>query len=225
MGKLCTTPNQHANKPQIRINDNVIKVNGYNAYSIRNKEIYPDRHNTKFNIITSQLNDLNNKSVLDLGCANGLFTLYTVLNDASNVTAVDIDTTHLKIIKTIKSGLNLSNLNVQEKNVADVEGKHDIVLALALIHWLYSCTTTKFGSLDKVVKWLSEMTNEYLIIEWIDAKNDTSVNWFDHTAYNKDIIEEEYSKENFDKAINKYFKSVKHIGDTNKFRKIYIAYK
>lgn len=222
---LCNTPNKHAQAPGIVINANTIDVKGYNSYSIENAKLVPARHNTKFNFISKYLNKLENKTVLDLGCANGLFSIYSALNKSKLVTSVDIDESHLNIIKSVSNELNLTNMNISNTNVENINSTHDIVLALALIHWVYSCTSVKFGSLDKVIKWLSELTNDYLIIEWIDAKNDTNVNWFKHTEYNADLIEDEYTKENFDKALNTYFSEVVHIGDTNKFRKIYIAYK
>lgn len=223
--QLCSTPNKYAEKPKVVFNADSIMINGYNAYKIKNNTVYPNRHNNKYEFISKYLESLDSKSVLDLGCANGMYSMAAALNDSKLVTSVDLDSTHLNIISKIKTHLNLTNINVLKDNVETVEKTHDIVLALALIHWVYSCTSVKFKSLDKVIKWFSELTNEYLIIEWVDAKNDTNVNWFKHTEYNQDVIEEEYTKANFDKALIKHFNKVEHIGDTNQYRKLYVAYK
>jgi len=222
---LCETPNKFTDKPIIKIEDNIIYVKGYNSYVIKNSSIIPNKHNNKFKHIYKYLTNIENKTILDLGSANGLFTILSALNSAKLVTSVDIDDIHLNIIRKIKHELKLDNLNIVKDNVENITQKHDIVLVLALIHWIYSCTSVKFGSLDKIMKWLSNITNEYIIIEWVDAVNDKSVNWFKHTEYNKEYIIEDYTKENFDKALNKYFKNIKHIGDTNMYRKLYIAYK
>lgn len=219
---LCKTPNQHAQKPSLNINGDEIFVGGYGNYTIKNGILFYS--SKKFDSIKPYLM-VDNKKIVDLGCANGLFSVFSALHHKLNkVISVDIDQTHLDIVKSISENLNL-NIETRLENVELFNDEVDITIALALIHWIYSCTSDKFGSLDKIIEWFSSFTKEYLIIEWVDAPNDTNVNFFKHTEYNRDIITEAYTKENFDDALKKYFNCVELVCDVNKFRKIYIAYK
>jgi 23S rRNA U2552 (ribose-2'-O)-methylase RlmE/FtsJ len=221
---LCQTPNQHAQKPNFKKQGNKIIVQGYNAFEIENRKLKNQRQNNKFDMIKPYLNNLEEMIVSDLGCANGVYSIYSALQNAKEVNAVDIDKTHLDIIQKVKNDLSLNNLNIVDQNIDSYTKRSDIVIALAIIHWIYSCTTVKFGSLDKIIEWFASITNNFLIIEWVDAANDTNVNHFKHLKYNQDKIIQEYSKENFDNALAKHFKETKFIGNVNKFRKIYIAY-
>jgi len=219
---LCKTPNQHAQKPSLTIiNDNII-VKGYGSYTIKDRMLFYD--SKKFNAIKPYL-VVENKKIVDLGCANGLFSVYPALHhDSNKIISVDIDQEHLDIIKKISNKLSL-NIETKLENVEGFNEHVDITIALALIHWIYSCTSDKFGSLDKIIEWFSSFTDEYLIIEWVDAPNDTNVNFFKHIEYNRDIITEEYTEENFNNALNKYFSRVEYICEVNNFRKVYVAYK
>lgn len=219
---LCKTPNQHANKPSLKIDADKILVNGYGNYSIDNGILFCN--NKKLDSIKPYLM-VENKKLVDLGCANGLFSIQSALNHNSNeIISVDIDQTHLDIVNKISKKLNL-NIETRLENVELFDEPVDITIALALIHWIYSCTSDKFGSLDKIIERFSSFTKEYLIIEWVDAPNDINVNFFKHIEYNPDIVTEAYNKENFDNALKKYFKKVELICNVNNFRKVYIAYK
>jgi 23S rRNA U2552 (ribose-2'-O)-methylase RlmE/FtsJ len=223
---LCKTPNQHAQKPSFKKQGDKIIVQGYNAYEIINRQLINQRQNNKFDMLKEPyLDNLENLVVSDLGCANGVYSIHSALKNAKEVNAVDIDKTHLDIIQKVKNELSLDNLNIVDQNIDSYTKKSDIVIALAIIHWIYSCTTVKFGSLDKIMEWFASITDMFLIIEWVDAANDKNVNHFKHLKYNTDKIMQEYSKENFDKALAKYFNRVKFVGDVNKYRKLYVAYK
>lgn len=219
---LCETPNQHAPKPALTIAGDIISVKGYGNYTINDRILFYS--SKKFDAIKPYLM-VENKKIVDLGCANGLFSIYSALNhDSNEIISVDIDQEHLDIIKTVSNKLDL-NIETRLENVENFNENVDITIALALIHWVYSCTSDKFGSLDKIIEWFSSFTDKYLIIEWVDAPNDVNVNFFKHIEYNKDIITEAYTEENFNNALNKHFNRVEHICDVNNFRKVYIAYK
>ncbi len=59
------------------------------------------------------------------------------------------------------------------------------MFALALIHWIYSCTYA-FGSLDEAVSFLKKLTKQSLFIEWIDP-SDSAIEFFKHTKRKTDI--------------------------------------
>ena len=218
----CETPNQHAPKPSLVVMGGSIAVSGYGEYLIENRVLSCD--NRKFDAVKPYLT-VENKRIADLGCANGLFSVYTALSHESNrVTAVDIDQEHLAIVEEISDKLGLG-IETRLGNVEDFNEKVDVTVALALVHWVYSCTSHRFGSLDKVIEWLASFTDEYLIIEWVDAPNDTNVNFFKHTEYNRDIVTEAYTEENFDDALSRHFARVELVCEVSEFRKLYVAHK
>ena len=101
------------------------------------------------------------------------------------------------------------------------KGKADIVNALSIIHWIFSCTSI-FGSMNKMISFLREITTEVLFIEWIDP-DDEAIKYFKHLDYNKKNIEESYTYENFILELNKNFNSVNIIGETRSTRKLFKA--
>ena len=106
------------------------------------------------------------------------------------------------------------NISIKEQNVTDIIEAKDIVIALSLIHWVYSCTSI-FSSMEKLVLFFKSVTNEFLIIEWIDIEDD-AVKCFNHLDHNSNFTNNTYNHEEFMKYMNKHFLSVIEIGETRK---------
>ncbi|MBK8619807.1 MAG: protein kinase family protein [Anaerolineales bacterium] len=98
----------------------------------------------------------------------------------------------------------------------------DVVVALALVHWIYSCTAL-IGSLDAVVEKLAGLTKYMLIVEWIEPE-DAAIQFFHHLDWNKDIAYEPYTREVFYTALTRHFKRVVEIGPVSPTRKLYAAF-
>jgi hypothetical protein len=62
------------------------------------------------------------------------------------------------------------------------------------------------GSFRKILKYLKNITNNVLLIEWVDPK-DSAIKSFKHTDYNRAIQQEEYNLSNFEEAL----KEIGHI--------------
>ena len=74
---------------------------------------------------------VQNKSVLDLGCGEmGIISLFSLINNAKNVTAVDIDNNCISWLEHIKKENNLHNLTILESDMfQNVHDKFDIIVS------------------------------------------------------------------------------------------------
>jgi hypothetical protein len=204
---LFTEPNKYAPQTSWKSYDDSIRVEGYQSFNISKDKIYNigvDHVKEKYDVLQPLFRKFRNKSFLDLGCHNGLFSFLANNNGMFPIVMMDIDDDSINVIKFLTNYIGPKyKFTIIKDNVYNCRFKCDIVNALALIHWLYSCTSV-YGSLDSIIKHLSECTGESLFIEWIEP-TDGAVQFFKHLDYNPEFTTEEYNKENFLKAIDKYF--------------------
>ena len=225
--KLCSTPNKHAPKPSMQVIDGIITVDGYQQYIIDNNKIKPIASSYDLKEKTSILNTyyssdfIKDKTFLDLGAASGYFTFTAILNGCKHATAIDIDDNHLQVIKNISKKYNLKNITIISDNIDNYKGNADVVNALSIIHWIYSCTSI-FGNMGNMILFLKKLTNKVLFVEWIDP-SDEAIKYFNHLDYNKSMVDDSYNYESFLSELNKNFTSVEMIGKTRTTRKIFKA--
>ncbi len=163
-----------------------------------------------------------NSALLDLGCGNGAIGLFMLLKyNFNKLILVDHDKEYIDNINSLilwseklKENVTTINTDFKENNVTG-----DYVLALSLIHWLYS-VTSDYGCLFKVIEAIKKFVTKGLIVEWIDNE-DSAIKYFSHISFNKEIHKTEYNKENFIKALNNNFKTVEFIGKSTETREIY----
>ena len=74
-----------------------------------------------------QLNDIENKTILDLGCGTGIFAIGACLAGAKNVIGIDIDRTSIQTAKTYAQQQNL-DIEFLVKDINDVDTSCDTVL-------------------------------------------------------------------------------------------------
>tara|TARA_Y100001970_G_C14112065_1_gene791441 strand:- start:476 stop:1201 length:726 start_codon:yes stop_codon:yes gene_type:complete len=227
--KLYSNPNKHAPKPNIKALKDGFKVTGYQEFEINQKNIKPistsyDLENKDAILCNYFSKDkLNKKTFLDLGAACGYFTFLALINGCKHATAIDIDRKHLEIIDKIARTYNINNLTTSSCNISEYKGSADIVNALSIIHWIYSCTSI-FGNMENMIKFFQNITNEILFIEWIDP-SDEAIQYFKHLDYNNSRTDDSYNYDSFVTELNKYFSSVSIIGNTRSTRKIFKAIK
>jgi GT2 family glycosyltransferase/serine/threonine protein kinase len=166
---------------------------------------------------------LTDRTVLDLGANSGFYSFWSLQCGAREAVAVDIDEEYLGNVRSARDHLGFDDLRVVESNVSDWHEAADIVVSLALVHWLYTCTAT-MGSLAKVVEFLSSLTDYLLIVEWIEP-NDPAIEFFNHLDWNPDYVEEPYTLSNFEQALKANFARVEIVGDISPTRKLYAAYR
>jgi cyclopropane fatty-acyl-phospholipid synthase-like methyltransferase len=222
---LFDDPNRWAGEATFSVENDNVKIGGYQKYIITKNDIQSIDDNTtsnyKFEMLLPHIKDVMNKSVLDLGCANGMHMFLSLYSGASEVVGVDMDPNYCDVVQKVIDHYNFDNVNIINDNVVNYDKKSDVVIALALVHWIYSCTSF-FGSMDKTVKWLRDRTNDTLIVEWTDP-DDVAIQFLNHTEFNKEYLEEEYSEDNFLKALNKYFDDINFICEYRSTRRIYIC--
>lgn len=214
-------------RPSYGITNGNVNFNGYQSFNIHGNSITPTNTDliNKSNILRKQIESHidGDTTFLDLGCANFYFGFVAKLAGAKKVTGVEIDKDYIRIIEDIISNLSMENIGVVDSNVQDYETPHDVVNAMAIIHWLYGCSAV-MGSLKNIIDYFTKITNKVLFIEWID-NTDAAIEYFGHLNYNKEFTEDDYNKENFLKYLNDNFSSVYHLGGEIPTRQIYMAVK
>jgi GT2 family glycosyltransferase/serine/threonine protein kinase len=227
--KLCCTPNQHARPVSIDTHEGGVAFYGYQEFFLSEKTlaVFPkdDTLKIKHDLLVSYFTPkfLAKRSVLDLGANSAFYCFWALHCGADNAVAVDIDEEYLKLVNEVKQRFAIENLEVFHSNVANWTQSSDIVIALALVHWIYSCSAT-LGSLDSIIAKLSSLTNYLLIIEWV-APEDSAINFFQHLSWNQEIIKDAYNLELFEAALGKHFSHFHKIGDVSLTRSLYVAFR
>jgi SAM-dependent methyltransferase len=216
-------------KPSFSVmEDGHVKVTGYNNYIMTDDCILPDNINKslfKLHKLSEYFNPkyLSGNTVLDIGCGTGMWSLIASRNGASNVNAIDIDRKHLDILLAVIRYFHIDNIKTELKDIKHYVTKHDVVLALAIVHWIYSCTTI-MGSICYTIYHLRSLTNKFMLIEWV-GPNDSAVKSFGHLRYNAEYTDKKYTKEEFLKRLNLHFSEVKFIGEGSRpGRELYYAH-
>ena len=150
--------------------------------------------------------------LLPLGFAKG----------AEKAIAVDIDDAYLQMVPEVKTHLEFHDLDIVKANVANQNDPADIVLAAALVHWIYSCTAL-FGCHDAIVEKLARLTNYMPIVEWIDLE-DSNIGFFHHTDWNKDAVSAPYDLSTFEQALTNNFKRYCYLGNISPTRRLYVRF-
>lgn len=217
--------------PGINIHNDIIHITGYQTYNI-SKNDYNIITNSKK--LTRQLNILKmvemGDTILDIGCSNGFFGFYYLLK--SNIKCynfMDHDKECISLIDTTVRQLHIPDAKYNLINQTFTEfvisnNSYETILALSIIHWLYSCTTT-IGCLHSIIGYLRRKTTKTLVIEWIDI-TDHAIKSFKHINFNKENHTSEYSRINFESALKAHFSSYtchKNSSLTGT-RDIYVAY-
>lgn len=214
--------------PFITIDKNTIIVEGYQGFKIDKNNLHIDylKKINKFKYIEKILNNLknDNNTITDIGCSSGLVSFVANNIGYNEIYSLDHDKEYIDIVNLICKELSLDKIKTNVFNFGDeINIKSDIVIMLALVHWIWSCTAN-FGSFDKIFKYINPVIDKYFIIEWVDSKSSAIQN-FKHINFNKDIIKEEYNIENFEKSLKKNIGKIISKKEIEKDRIIYLIKK
>lgn len=214
-------------RPSYNLLNKVGSFNGYQTFDIKQNSVTPKNKDLiiKSNIVKPILEKYitNETTFLDLGCANFYFGFLANVLGAKNITGVEVDKDYINIINKIVSDFSLKNIQIVEQNVQDYQTPHDVVNACAIIHWIYSCSAS-FGSIESVIDYFYNITNKFLIVEWIDNK-DAAIKYFNHINYNSSDTKKDYNKESFLNNLTKRFSTIQFLGNTEPTRELYFATK
>lgn len=204
-----------------------IEIDGYHNFYISKNELIPYDEQTKAKdyFLRPLLRNLTNlSSIADIGAGNGYYIYRAMFLGFKELYIVDHDTDYSEACNLINKKFKFDNIKVKNDKFNEFELKNDVTLFLALIHWVYLCTD-QYGEFDPIIKRLAQITNNVLLIEWIDP-SDGAIQSFGHLSFNTKYKKENYNEKNFLKSLSKYFNSYKCVGHyQSNSRKIYIAYK
>ena len=226
--EFCDRPNQFARQPGLEKTGATIQVHGYQEFSISPDAIAPlptdgpllQKQNLVRGFFTPEF--IRGKTVLDLGANGGFFSFWAQRCGAGSVTAVDLDVEYIRIVQAVTILLGLDRIETRKMLVQDCSEEADMVVAFAMVHWLYSCTAA-YGSLDSVLGKLRALARQLLIVEWV-APNDPAMAVLQHTSWNSSIIQAPYNQDAFEDALRRHFARVEIYGYTTPTRTLYIAW-
>lgn len=87
--------------------------------------------------LASMLDYVKGKTVLDLGCAEGLISLEAYKAGASKVHAVDVNVDFIPVAQQQGGGVAFVQHNLRAGLPPGFDAQYDVVLALAIIHKMY----------------------------------------------------------------------------------------
>lgn len=221
MGRVDLDNNVNQSEyPKLTYKNGTYYVQGYQSFEIDKKKICNPRRKLlkKCFVVKSVIdnNQKNCKTLLDIGCSQGYYSYYANFKNYL-VTSIEHDPNYVNQMKTINKKLDF-NIDIQNKKFSQIEeSKYDIVLFLAIIHWVYN-STEKYNSFHKILDKLLKITNKILIIEWISEKDDAIIS----TDKSKNV---DYKTDRFISELKKKFKKIETKESNNKTRTLFICYK
>jgi len=211
--------------PSIEENSNTIIVKGYQNFTIDktslviNSKSKFEKINKVFKELRESLDTREYNSFCDIGCSSGIVSIIAYKNNFKNIVSIDHDPEYIGILQTLINKLNITNINTKLESFGENRGVYDVVFCGAIIHWVWSLTSD-FTSFEKIFEYLTSITKNILLIEWI-SERDHAIRGFGHITKNR----ENYTTANFDKCIVKYFKLIKKIELDGFSRILYVVEK
>jgi 2-polyprenyl-3-methyl-5-hydroxy-6-metoxy-1,4-benzoquinol methylase len=224
---LCGDPNKFARRPRLEEKGEALVFHGYQEFELGQNMVRSLPEDVVLHRKCELLRPffcpkyLAQREVIDLGASAGFFCFWALLAGAKKAIALDMDEQYTKMSSQARAKFGIENLHIVKGKVSEWAQPADVVLALAMIHWLYSCTET-FGSLDAVIGNLSKLTRYMLIVEWVDLE-DPAIDFFHHIDWNKEYTSGSYSLEAFQTALARHFARYTLIGEVSPTRRLYIA--
>ena len=205
--------------PSIDEDSNIINVKGYQNFTINklSLDINSKSKFKKINKVISEFKDYN--SFCDIGCSAGIVSILAYKNNFKNIVSIDHDQEYIKILNKLINKLNITYINTKIESFGINKNTYDVVFCGAIIHWIWSLTSN-YSSFEEIFKYLSSITNNILLIEWI-SERDNAIRGFGHITKNK----QNYTTANFNNSIVKYFKLLKKIELDGATRILYVVEK
>jgi SAM-dependent methyltransferase len=225
---LFDDPNRYTRPASLEIYDHSATFHGYQEFRLTKDAVHPLPGDLplrrKFDLLSPYFTPrfMGKRSILDLGANSGFFCFWALQNGAVRATAVDMDEQYVSMIEQARSALDVGSIETAKANVVDWKEPADVVLALALVHWIYSCTAL-YGTLDATVGMLAELTGYMLIVEWVEPA-DPAIEFFGHIEWNKEVVHGAYDRVTFERALSAHFPRWERGPDISATRTMYVAY-
>ncbi|MGW8258268.1 MAG: class I SAM-dependent methyltransferase, partial [Thermoguttaceae bacterium] len=225
---LYTTPNKFARRAFLEERDDVLTFHGYQEFCLGKNTLNVlavDENLCKKRGLLANFFEtryFEDRTIVDFGANSGFFCFWALNHGASKAIALDMDEEYLEMLRRGKAKFGYDKLDVVKSNLEDWEEPCDVVLALALVHWIYSCTAT-FGDLDAIVEKFAKLAKYMLIVEWVEP-DDPAINFFHHLDWNKQVKRGPYTLNAFEEALSKNFTRYECLGSITPTRTIFAAY-
>ena len=222
-------PNKYARPASLEFEDGSAVFHGYQEFVLTKNSLAVSEQDPglqkKRDLLAPffRANYLSHRTLLDLGANAGFFSFWALQNEADKAVALDMDERYLTIMKDAARKLGFDRLEVVRANFSEWDKPSDIVLALAFVHWVYSCTAL-FGSLNSIITRLAELTRYMLLIEWVDPE-DPAIGFFHHTDWNRGSIREPYTRTAFEAALTRHFARHQSFAEVSPTRRLYVAFR
>ncbi|MGA2061281.1 MAG: methyltransferase domain-containing protein, partial [Thermoguttaceae bacterium] len=226
---MYNTPNKYARPAYLEETENVLTFHGYQEFSLAKDSLsildIDDNLRKKKELLDLYFTPrfLSDRTLIDFGANSGYFCFLALNNGGKSAVALDMDEDYLRMVRRAKSKFGYDSLQVIRSNIENWNEPADIILALALIHWIYSCTAS-FGDLHCIIEKFAKLAKYILIIEWVEP-DDPAIDFFHHLNWNEKVKRGPYTLNAFEDALSNNFASYRCIGSVTPTRKLFIAYR
>jgi hypothetical protein len=210
-------------QPDLKIEQNLGHITGYHEFKVNQNDVTLKKATTKRKEKTVWLLLKNYKSqdIIDIGCSNGAIGLKSVSRGCVSFNFLDHDDECINLLQEIKQTFFFANnIKIHKSSVGKYRGQHEVGLALALIHWIYSFSE-RSGTLNDAIKILKNIAQDTLIIEWVDI-TDSAILEHDHITKNGGDFEQ-YNRTNFINGLQENYNYTQLIAPISGTREIWIA--
>jgi len=217
----CFAANEYAQVPKIKAASKCVVIEGYQQFTACAADVSTDVAylNVRGAAILRHAH-LSNATLIDIGGNAGYFTWLAVDHGASWGTIVEADPAAIAAGQRVQQLGSLRRTATQYRPfkwlTSTPPPTADVVLALAIVHWLFSCSET-LGSLADVVSFLRSLTAQQLFIEWIDPQ-DPAISGFHHT-----LEDPSYTRQVFEEALRHNFATYEVVAHSREYRDLYLA--
>lgn len=165
---------------------------------------------------------LRHRSVLDIGGNAGFFSLLARSCGAASAVSIDVDDAYTRLCRELAQRLGVTGFHAHTTNLAEWTTPADVVLAFAMVHWLYSATTG-WSSLERVVEHLRTLTRSLLLVEWV-APGDPAIAFLGHLRINRSDAAGPYRLDTFLSALRSHFEVVEEVGRVSPTRQLWACW-
>lgn len=222
--------NLHASQKErvsITYKDDFAFVRGYQKFDLQKEGgIQTSTLPRKYKTLLSLLNNAPDKtSLLDVGACCGMSLLLSENAGFVEREAIEHDVEYVETMEALEKWREMpvatSIHPIHVTTTTALEKEYAMVIGLAIVHWLYSCTSS-FGSLNAIVGWFAKMTKGNLLLEWVDPK-DGAIKSLHHTTKSPEVHIETYSEVNFISALHRHFTKVQCVKYGHTTRRFYLC--
>lgn len=163
-------------------------------------------------------------SVLDIGSANGYFSLLAGLSGAREVLGVERNQGLLKQADKVRRHIGLTQIQFENCSIYDLNQTHqrDVLLALAIIHWFPHSQRPGFSTFEGIFTYLDSLIGKCAFVEYIAPQDPTFIQDPELAKMNS-LNRSSFDREIFVQCLQERFRVVKHLGDPRPTRSIYLA--